>query len=211
MSILNNYPIKRTIYKTKKYNLQFYFPPVSSYDLNKVYNLNCNGILYLALPYQTGIANEMLKYRSFKITTANFKDVLRTIERVLKWFVGDRFQDMYVETDDGILLLNADYKQLYETTDRTYFEDQMLKFTPCVLEVANNKYTPGVYLFVNLLENRVDLSLNELIRLYDILSDFNFTNEMILCLEVLKHSINTSSYMTEEEYRKRIGFNKGDY
>lgn len=210
MSVLNNYPIKRMIHRTKKYNLQFYFPPVSVYDLNKIYNINSTGILYLALPYQTGIASEMLKYRSFKITIANFKDVLRTIERAIKWFGGETYRDMYIETEDGILLLNADYKQLYSTTDRSYFEDQLLKITPCVLEVANNKYTPGVYLFINLLENRIDLSINELVRLYDILSDFNFTNEMILCLELLKHSINTSSYMNEDEYRKRMGFNKGE-
>lgn len=207
--MLKPIPIKRNIYKCTKYTLLFYLAPPEAYEHNNAYFVSANAQLYLSLPYVSGLNKDSYKYRSYRITPTNFEDVTRTIVRAMEWFAKPLCDEIFITTDDGQLLFNADYSGLYEMTDKGYYEDQVLKITPCVIQQAQGKYVMGANIFVNRLENRISLTTTEIVRLYDILSKFNFSGEISTTLELFKHSINTGAFMDEQAYlqrRKQLGF-----
>ena len=78
-----------------------------------------------------------------------------------------------------------------------------------MIQQPQGKYVMGANIFVNRLENRISLTTTEIVRLYDILSKFNFSGEIATTLELFKHSINTGAFMDEQAYlqrRKQLGF-----
>ena len=200
---LNAYSITRTLYKSNKYSLQLFIPPVETTEFGTTYDVSLNAVLFLALPYNKDIAKEMKKYRRFKIKPSNLKSLLRTFSTVLDWYYSDKYDDIFVENDHGVLVFNSDYKDLHAITERSYFEDNVIKIIPTRVEVAYQKYVEGVKLFVNRMENYVDLTIQEFEILYDLLDQFDFTTAVLLSYEALRHSVNTGKLVGEVELQRR--------
>ena len=70
---IKSYKIQRTYYKTSKYTLTLFIPPVEALEVQNGYNVNPNAILYLALPWNS----ETTHKRSIEIRVKNQRSILR--------------------------------------------------------------------------------------------------------------------------------------
>ena len=180
---VHSYKIQRTYYKTSKYTLTLFIPPVETLESQSGYTVNPMAILYLALPYDA----EAKYKRSIEILIKNQRKILRKIGEALNWF--DNIDDLFA-TKDGRLYFNTKYNGLcirYIEQDPS----QGIKIVPVAIECGNNVYEEGVILSLNAKENYIELTRDELQELFDVILNFNFSSEIQVTYQALLLSIMT--------------------
>ena len=190
---IKSYKIQRTYYKTSKYTLTLFIPPVEALEVQNGYNVNPNAILYLALPCNS----ETTHKRSIEIRVKNQRSILRKISEALNWF--DSIEDLFV-IKDGILYFNTNYNDLkvkYVSLENS--GEQGFKIVPVALERGNNVYEEGVILSINARDNYIELTRDELQELFDILMNFNFANEIQVTYQALLVAIMTGKVGTQQQ------------
>ena len=190
---IKSYKIQRTYYKTSKYTLTLFIPPVEALDVQNGYNVNPNAILYLALPWNS----ETTHKRSIEIRVKNQRSILRKLSEALNWF--DSIDDLFV-TKDGVLYFNTNYNDLkvkYVSLENS--GEQGFKIVPVALERGNNVYEEGVILSINARDNYIELTRDELQELFDILMNFNFANEIQVTYQALLVAIMTGKVGTQQQ------------
>ena len=190
---IKSYKIQRTYYKTSKYTLTLFIPPVEALEVQNGYNVNPNAILYLALPWNS----ETTHKRSIEIRVKNQRSILRKISEALNWF--DSIEDLFV-IKDGILYFNTNYNDLkvkYVSLENS--GEQGFKIVPVALERGNNVYEEGVILSINARDNYIELTRDELQELFDILMNFNFANEIQVTYQALLIAIMTGKVGTQQQ------------
>lgn len=198
---LHAYTIRRTYYRNSKYSLQMFIPPVETIYSTGNYNVNPNAILYFSLPWRKGDTKAL--GRSFSIHQWNQRRVLRTLGEALSWF--RTIEDLYAKSADGTLYFNTAYNSLVARYSPGYYENpQALKIVPIAMEVGNETYTEGVRLYMNRLENFMELTLEELQTLFDIIDGFDFATETILSYQALAMSFNMSNMKSLTDHQNAL-------
>ena len=190
---IKSYKIQRTYYKTSKYTLTLFIPPVQALEVQNGYNVNPNAILYLALPWNS----ETTHKRSIEIRVKNQRSILRKLSEALNWF--DSIEDLFV-IKDGVLYFNTNYNDLkvkYVSLENS--GEQGFKIVPVALERGNNVYEEGVILSINARDNYIELTRDELQELFDILMNFNFANEIQVTYQALLVAIMTGKVGTQQQ------------
>lgn len=190
---IKSYKIQRTYYKTSKYTLTLFIPPVEALEVQNGYNVNPNAILYLALPWNS----ETTHKRSIEIRVRNQRSILRKLSEALNWF--DSIEDLFV-IKDGVLYFNTNYNDLkvkYVSLENS--GEQGFKIVPVALERGNNVYEEGVILSINARDNYIELTRDELQELFDILMNFNFANEIQVTYQALLVAIMTGKVGTQQQ------------
>ena len=190
---IKSYKIQRTYYKTSKYTLTLFIPPVEALEVQNGYNVNPNAILYLALPWNS----ETTHKRSIEIRVKNQRSILRKLREALNWF--DSIEDLFV-IKDGVLYFNTNYNDLkvkYVSLENS--GEQGFKIVPVALERGNNVYEEGVILSINARDNYIELTRDELQELFDILMNFNFANEIQVTYQALLVAIMTGKVGTQQQ------------
>lgn len=190
---IKSYKIQRTYYKTSKYTLTLFIPPVEALEVQNGYNVNPNAILYLALPWNS----ETTHKRSIEIRVKNQRSILRKLSEALNWF--DSIEDLFV-IKDGVLYFNTNYNDLkvkYVSLENS--GEQGFKIVPVALERGNNVYEEGVILSINTRDNYIELTRDELQELFDILMNFNFANEIQVTYQALLVAIMTGKVGTQQQ------------
>ena len=190
---IKSYKIQRTYYKTSKYTLTLFIPPVEALEVQNGYNVNPNAILYLALPWNS----ETTHKRSIEIRVKNQRSILRKLSEALNWF--DSIEDLFV-IKDGVLYVNTNYNDLkvkYVSLENS--GEQGFKIVPVALERGNNVYEEGVILSINARDNYIELTRDELQELFDILMNFNFANEIQVTYQALLVAIMTGKVGTQQQ------------
>ena len=190
---IKSYKIQRTYYKTSKYTLTLFIPPIEALEVQNGYNVNPNAILYLALPWNS----ETTHKRSIEIRVKNQRSILRKLSEALNWF--DSIEDLFV-IKDGILYFNTNYNDLkvkYVSLENS--GEQGFKIVPVALERGNNVYEEGVILSINARDNYIELTRDELQELFDILMNFNFANEIQVTYQALLVAIMTGKVGTQQQ------------
>lgn len=190
---IKSYKIQRTYYKTSKYTLTLFIPPVEALEVQNGYNVNPNAILYLALPWNS----ETTHKRSIEIRVKNQRSILRKLSEALNWF--DSIEDLFV-IKDGVLYFNTNYNDLkvkYVSLENS--GEQGFKIVPVALECGNNVYEEGVILSINARDNYIELTRDELQELFDILMNFNFANEIQVTYQALLVAIMTGKVGTQQQ------------
>ena len=190
---IKSYKIQRTYYKTSKYTLTLFIPPVEALEVQNGYNVNPNAILYLDLPWNS----ETTHKRSIAIRVKNQRSILRKLSEALNWF--DSIEDLFV-IKDGVLYFNTNYNDLkvkYVSLENS--GEQGFKIVPVALERGNNVYEEGVILSINARDNYIELTRDELQELFDILMNFNFANEIQVTYQALLVAIMTGKVGTQQQ------------
>ena len=190
---IKSYKIQRTYYKTSKYTLTLFIPPVEALEVQNGYNINPNAILYLALPWNS----ETTHKRSIEIRVKNQRSILRKLSEALNWF--DSIEDLFV-IKDGVLYFNTNYNDLkvkYVSLENS--GEQGFKIVPVALERGNNVYEEGVILSINARDNYIELTRDELQELFDVLMNFNFANEIQVTYQALLVAIMTGKVGTQQQ------------
>ena len=190
---IKSYKIQRTYYKTSKYTLTLFIPPVEALEVQNGYNVNPNAILYLALPWNS----ETTHKRSIEIRVKNQRSILRKLSEALNWF--DSIEDLFV-IKDGVLYFNTNYNDLkvkYVSLENS--GEQGFKIVPVALERGNNVYEEGVILSINARDNYIELTRDELQELFDILMNFNFANEIQVTYQALLVAIMTGKVGPQQQ------------
>ena len=190
---IKSYKIQRTYYKTSKYTLTLFIPPVEALEVQNGYNVNPNAILYLALPWNS----ETTHKRSIEIRVKNQRSILRKLSEALNWF--DSIEDLFV-IKDRVLYFNTNYNDLkvkYVSLENS--GEQGFKIVPVALERGNNVYEEGVILSINARDNYIELTRDELQELFDILMNFNFANEIQVTYQALLVAIMTGKVGTQQQ------------
>lgn len=194
MPQLQAYKIQRTYFKTNKYSLNIFIPPCETTIIQNGYNVNPIGILYLSLPWKDGSTVK----RSLDIRMKNKMRILRCINEALSWF--NSYNDLYV-TQDGVLHFNTNYNNLSAKyrSDVNESPPQAIKIVPIVIESGMNSYEEGVLLYINGVENFIELTKDELQELFDILYNFDFSREIQLSYESIMMSYLTNKIGTQQQ------------
>lgn len=193
---LQAYKIQRTYYKTAKYTLTLFIPPVETTIIQNGYNISPLGILYFTLPWKDGSAFK----RSIEIRIKNQRKILRCISEALNWF--DTIEDLFV-TQNEALYFNTNYNHLAAKYKSDGMDTpQGMKIVPVAIESGNNQFEEGVILSMNNIENYIQLTRDELQELFDVLYSFNFSTEIQLTYEAL-----LLSYLTGRVGTKQQNFN----
>lgn len=193
MTNLYAYKIQRTYLKTAKYSLTLFIPPCETVMIQNGYNVNPMGILYLALPYKEGRTTKA----SLDIRLKNHMKVLRCISEALSWF--DQYSDLYI-TQNNELYFNTNYNELAAKYRSEPMESpQALKLVPLVVEDNNGQPAEGVMLYINEVNNYIQLTRAELQELFDILYNFNFSTEVQLSYQALIMSSLTGKIGTQQQ------------
>ena len=190
---IKSYKIQRTYYKTSKYTLTLFIPPVEALEVQNGYNVNPNAILYLALPWNS----ETTHKRSIEIRVKNQRSILRKLSEALNWF--ESIEDLFV-IKDGVLYFNTNYNDLkvkYVSLENS--GEQGFKIVPVALERGNNVYEEGVILSINARDNYIELTRDELQELFDVLMNFNFANEIQVTYQALLVAIMTGKVGTQQQ------------
>ena len=190
---IKSYKIQRTYYKTSKYTLTLFIPPVEALEVQNGYNVNPNAILYLALPWNS----ETTHKRSIEIRVKNQRSILRKLSEALNWF--DIIEYLFV-IKDGVLYFNTNYNDLkvkYVSLENS--GEQGFKIVPVALERGNNVYEEGVILSINARDNYIELTRDELQELFDVLMNFNFANEIQVTYQALLVAIMTGKVGTQQQ------------
>lgn len=193
----------RNIYKDSKIALILLIPPPETITTAKRYTVSYFPFLHLQMvdtKYQTV---EEMKSKRFTIKESNLYDVISFLDTVLFWFMDPQMPDLFFEGPGGRLVFNTKYDTLNAKTFRSYFDSQQMKAVPALIEVAQDKVEEGIYLFINQQSNMVQLTKRTVTNLFNILRNFNFTSEVTLTLELMKHSINCGTFVSEAEYKTR--------
>lgn len=190
---IKSYKIQRTYYKTSKYTLTLFIPPVEALEVQAGYNVNPNAILYLALPWNS----ESTHKRSIEIRIKNQRSILRKLSEALNWF--DSIDDLFV-TKDGVLYFNTNYNDLkvkYVSLENS--GEQGFKIVPVALERGNQVYEEGVILSINARDNYIELTRDELQELFDVLMNFSFANEIQVTYQALLVAIMTGKVGSQKQ------------
>ena len=194
------YPINRNIFKTNKYTLTLFIPPVETVYYTNKYQVNPNSVLYLAMPWKAGMDTTG---KSFKITIANRKRVLQVIKTALEWF--EELTDLFVTAQNGVLYFNNDYNNLKSIYNHKYYETpQAIKIVPSAIEVGQGVMAEGVVFYMNKLENYLLLTKEELQELYDVLEEFDFASQTILTYKALEMSAMTNQMTSYQQWADRM-------
>lgn len=176
---INALKIQRTYYKTSKYSLVLFIPPIETTIIQNGYNVNPFAILYFALPWKEG----SIYKRSIEIRTKNYRSIIRCIGEALTWF--DSITDLFV-TQNNVLYFNTNYNHLSAKYKSTGMDTpQGMKIAPVAIEHDNNVYEEGVILSMNSIDNYVELTRDELQELFDVLYSFSFATEIQVTYQAL--------------------------
>ena len=190
---IKSYKIQRQYYKTNKYTLTLFIPPVETVEVQNGYNVNPNAILYFALPWK----EETIHKRSIEIRIKNQRKILRKLSEALSWF--DNIQDLFV-IKDGTLYFNTNYNGLsVKYISQEASGAQGFKIVPVALECGNQIYEEGVILSINSKENYIELTRDELQELFDVIMGFNFANEIQVTYQALMLSFMTGKVGTQKQ------------
>ena len=180
---IKSYKIQRQYYKTNKYTLTLFIPPVETVEVQNGYNVNPNAILYFALPWK----EDTIHKRSIEIRIKNQRKILRCLSEALNRI--DNIVDLFV-TQDNVLYFNINYNNLSSKYKSDPDENpQAIKIVPVALECGNGIYEEGVILSVNSRDNYIQLTRDELQELFDVIYNFNFSTEILLTYQALQLSI----------------------
>lgn len=183
------YTIKRTLYKSTRYVIEFfmYSPKVAEHNSN--YNIQTNPILSIRQMNSESYQEDFktIQERSFKITPRNYYKTLKFFNNVVTWFYDDKMHDLYVYNDDDELVFNSDYNSLYLVTQKGINEQNQMKAMPTVVQFNDKKYE-GIHLYVNKPSNLIILTKDEVEMVLGLLKDFSFQTEILASLMMVENA-----------------------
>lgn len=197
------YTIKRTLYKSTRYIIEFfmYVPKVNEY--NKNYNIQTNPILTLrqlnAQSFQEDFST--MQDRSFRITPRNYYKTLKFFNAIVGWFYDENMKDLYVVNDEDELVFNSDYNSLYLVTQKGVNEQSQLKAMPTVITFNEKRYE-GIHLYINRPSNLIILTKDEVEMVFGFLKDFSFQTEVLSSLMIVENARNNKTVNTGNENYK---------
>lgn len=182
--------ISRPIYASKKLGIDlFLYVPSGEYSISKTgsigMRLKINPLLMLRLNnvYGKGTSNQTA---NFRISPRNIYRIVLFFDTVLHWFTDPNMKDLFMLTDDNLLVFNNDYNSLSLLTEKDQFESGMLKAVPAIIDYGESRYE-GISLFINTTENIVQLTVTEVKNIYGILKSFSFAEEVNLSIMTLDY------------------------
>lgn len=202
MADIKAQPILRQIYKNNTITLQFFTTPPQTVEQNKKYTTSISSILYLQINCQTFTDVEAWKTMRYPIKQSNLYDVIIFFNTIVGWFEDDSMSDLYLMTDDNQMVFNSKYENLFALSRKSYFQDCQMRAVPAIIEVAQNKYVEGIYLYINKKTNMVRLTKDEVIDIFNILRTFNFVSETLLSLDLIRYSVLTGTSITSDEFQE---------
>ena len=124
MSVLKPGFLIRNIYRDDRLTLQLFVPPPETIATGMKYQINSNVVLYLQMS-QTGKMDttDQWKSRRFPIKQTNLYEVVCFFDEILFWYQDKSKEDLFLETDDGQLIFNSKYNELYARTKKRYFDN----------------------------------------------------------------------------------------
>lgn len=181
--------IKRSLYKTSKIQIEFfmYEPRV---EINKnTFISQVNPILNITYLNSKSMFEDYstLQARTFKINPRNLYNVIKFFNTVVGWFYDESKRDLFLINEDDELVFNADYKNLYAITKKSFGSNEQLKAIPTVVDYNNQRHE-GIYLYINESIYDILLTLDELEIIFGILKSFSFYDEIMLNLQILKYA-----------------------
>lgn len=128
----------------------------------------------------------MVGKENFRFTWERHIHVINTFQTALSWFYDKSKKDLfYKSSEDGCLYFNNDYNSLKVTAYSGKKTHQFLEIVPVLIERENQRLE-GVLLSVNDKSAFATLTVSELTEMISVLTNFNFSSELVLYFEMAK-------------------------
>lgn len=144
------------------------------------------------------------KALAFAITEYNLYDVQEMFRDAANWFTPENLDVLYGKNDNGMLVFNNEYNKLNAMYVSEFANVRTaIKIAPTVIEVGQEKYEPGVIMYINKQENYTLLKKSTFLRFCDFIEKFNFQTYMSFILTCFQYCLSTNSIFSQEEVQKR--------
>lgn len=111
--------------------------------------------------------------------------VVNAFSKAFEWFFNDKLKDLFYKSEDGMLYFNNDYNNLKSVVYSGINTHQIIEIVPVIVEREEQRLE-GVLIRVNEQASFATLSVNELMEVLSVLSNFDFSSEMTLMFEMAK-------------------------
>jgi len=121
----------------------------------------------------------------------------------MRWFEDEIYTDLYF-VNDGRLVFNTKYNDISSKYIPKYMETQAMKIVPICIEYANGQFQEGVRIYINRLENYLELTVDQLQELFDLIMGFHFAEEINQTYLALNHTQETKTILDQNTYKNRM-------
>lgn len=122
---------------------------------------------------------------NFRFTWERHMHIINVFQTALSWFYDESKKDLFYKSEDGYLYFNNDYNSLKVTAYSGKKTHQFLEIVPVLIE-RENKRLEGVLISVNDKAAFSTVTVSELTEMISILTNFNFSSELVLFFEMAK-------------------------
>lgn len=122
---------------------------------------------------------------SFKFSWEKHLAVLKAFKDAIGWFTDTEKKDLFYKSSDGNLYFNNDYNALCTSAYSGKQTHQFLEIRPAIVQRDFTNYE-GVVIMLNNTQSFATLTFTELYDVYSVLSQFNFSSELVLFFEMAK-------------------------
>lgn len=194
---------KRNLYKNNRITIDFFMhSPKMLCQKGKtntdgsLFTLNYNPVVFIKYINPNSLNESYQANDSFKVTPKNLYRVVKFFNKVVSWFTDKNKIDLFLKDDDDNLIFNADYNKLYAIVGFRGNETCVMKAIPAIVEIGGNRHE-GITLFINKEINRVPLTLDELVTIFEIFRTFSFYEEIICDLLSYQYAMSVGNIETD--------------
>lgn len=131
------------------------------------------------------------KNRSFMISLQAKEEFLTSLKEVINWFLDQKYQDLFFETEDGLLNVNMRYKDLIKIIKEVRKDYRTLYIAPALVIDSLGHRQEGVAMRINTVDSEIRVTYRNLVRLYNVIVDIDYGMEYQTLLTVYNQCIET--------------------
>lgn len=127
----------------------------------------------------------VINQEKFRFTWERQLHVVEAFRKSLSWFYDTKLKDLFYKSEDGTLYFNNDHNNVKTIVYSGTKNHQVMEIVPVVVEREGQRLE-GVLVKINQEASFATLSISELMEVLSILTNFNFSSEMVLMFEMAK-------------------------
>lgn len=176
-------------------------------DNGKTFNIGGNGCM-LILEFISNAHD--FKNKAFFIFHEAKEEFLSDMKEIINWFLDEKYQDLFFETEDGTLNINLAYKDMIKMIRENRKDYRTLYIAPALVIDSLGARKEGVAMRINTVDSEIRMTYRDFVRLYNILVDFDYGLEYQTLLTIYNQCVFTGRINGDPRLTTNQFINNGD-
>ena len=138
------------------------------------------------------------------------EEFLSDMKEIINWFLDEKYQDLFFETEDGTLNINLAYKDMIKMIRENRKDYRTLYIAPALVIDSLGARKEGVAMRINTADSEIRMTYRDFIRLYNILVDFDYGLEYQTLLTIYNQCVFTGRINGDPRLTTNQFINNGD-